>query len=236
MRTRCATWSSMDTTRPPSPIANRFFVGKKLKVEQTPVVAIPGAPNACAASSIERKAERCELLERSRAAEQVHRHDRLRPRRDPRGDVVGIEVERDRVDVGEHRRRADARDRLRRGEEREGRADHLVAGADPHRLEGEHERIGAVRDADRVLDAEIGGRLLLKSVDLRPEDEAPRLEHFGEALLQLGDERRVLRLDVDERDHSDEHSDGSGSRTCAPAVTASTPATRTPATTPSATT
>ena len=52
MRTRCATSSSVQATRPPSPRAKRFLVGKKLNVEQTPVVAIPGAPNACAASSI----------------------------------------------------------------------------------------------------------------------------------------------------------------------------------------
>src|SRR4029079_10914234 len=42
---------SLHATSPPSPSAKRFFVGKKLNVEQTPVVAIPGAPNACAASS-----------------------------------------------------------------------------------------------------------------------------------------------------------------------------------------
>ena len=83
-------------------------------------------------------------------------------------------------------------------------ADHLVAGADPHRLEREHERVGAVGDADRVRDAEIRGRLALERLDLGTEDEAARLEHLGEALLQLGDERRILRLDVDERDHSDE--------------------------------
>jgi hypothetical protein len=35
--------------RPPSPRPNRFFVGKKLKVEAM-LVAIPGDPNACAAS------------------------------------------------------------------------------------------------------------------------------------------------------------------------------------------
>ena len=51
MRTRSATSSSSDVTSPPSPRAKRFFVGKKLKVEQTPVCATPSAPNACAASS-----------------------------------------------------------------------------------------------------------------------------------------------------------------------------------------
>ncbi len=52
MRTRSATASSIAATRPPSPSANRFLVGKKLNVEQMPVVAIPSAPNAWAASSI----------------------------------------------------------------------------------------------------------------------------------------------------------------------------------------
>ena len=118
----------------------------------------------------QRQPEGGELGERRGAAEEVHRHDRLRPRRDARGDVVGIEVERDRVDVGEHRRRAGAGDRLRRRVERERRADHLVAGADPHRLEREHERVGAVRDADRVRHAEIGGRLAAR----RPRPRARR--------------------------------------------------------------
>ena len=84
-------------------------------------------------------------------------------------------------------------------------------GADLHRLEREHERIGAVGDADRVGHAEIGGRLALERLDLGTEDEAAGLEHLGEALLQLRDQRRVLRLDVDERNHDRiECSDGSG--------------------------
>ena len=52
IRTRSASSSSVAATRPPSPRANRFLVGKKLKVEATPVVATPCAPNACAASSM----------------------------------------------------------------------------------------------------------------------------------------------------------------------------------------
>ena len=131
----------------------------------------------------------------------MDRDDRLRALRDPRGDVLGVEVERRRVDVREDRCRADARDRLGGGVERERRADHLVAASDAHGLERENERVGAVRHADRVRHAQIGGRLALERLDLRPEDEATRLEDLGEALLELGDERRVLRLDVDERDH-----------------------------------
>ena len=36
-------------------------------------------------------------------------------------------------------------------------------GADPERVEREHERIGAVGDADRLLDAEVLGRLALEA-------------------------------------------------------------------------
>ena len=165
------------------------------------MLATPGGAERLRGVLDQRQPERGELGERRRAAEEVHGHDRLRPRRDPRGDVVGIEIERDGVDVGEHGRRAGPGDRLGGRVERERRADHLVAGADPHRLEREDERVGAVGDADRVRDVEIRGRLALERLDLGPEDEAARLEHLGEALLELGDQRRVLRLDVDERNH-----------------------------------
>ena len=127
IRTRSATASSVHATSPPSPSAKRFFVGKKLNVEQTPVVATPARAERLRGVLDQRHAQRGQLGERRRPAEEVHRHDRLRPRGDPRRDVVRIEVERDRVDVREHRRRADAGDRLGGGVERERRADHLVA-------------------------------------------------------------------------------------------------------------
>ena len=116
--------------------------------------------------------------------------------RDPLLDLRGIHVERDRVDVGEDGCRAAARDRLGRRIERERRADHLVAGADLERVEHEHERVGAVRAADGVLRAEELGRFTLESLDLGPEDELARLRASARTLLQLGDQRRVLRLDV----------------------------------------
>ena len=75
----------------------------------------------------------------------------------------------------------------------------LVAVADPERVEREHERVGAVGDADRVLDAEVLGSLALEALDLGAEDEAAAVEGAGERLFQLRDERRVLRLDVNER-------------------------------------
>ena len=115
-------------------------------------------------------------------------------------DVARIEVHRLRVDVGKDRSRAAPDDRLGGRIEREGRADHLVPLADPHRVEREHDRIGAVRDADRVLDAEVRRGLLLEGAHVRAEDEPARVEDLGDSLLQLVQQRRVLRLDVNERD------------------------------------
>ena len=129
----------------------------------------------------------------------MHRHDRPRPRGDPRGDVLGVEVEGRGIDLGEHGSGATAGDRLGRGEEREGGADHLVAWADLHRVHHQHERIGAVRDTDRLRDAEIGGGLGLEGGDVRPEHEPPLVQHLGEGLLELGDQWCVLGLDVNER-------------------------------------
>ncbi len=91
------------------------------------------------------------------------------------------------------------------------RADHLVAASDPERLECEDERVGPVRNTDRVRDAEERRSLVLERLDLGPEDEAAGLENGREALLELGDQRRVLRLHVDEWDllsHAGECSSG----------------------------
>ena len=96
--------------------------------------------------------------------------------------------------------RAAAGDRLCGRVERERRADHLVAGPDPERVERDHERVRAVRDADRVLDSEVRGGLFLEGLDVRAEDEPARVENVGDSLLQLVQQRRVLRLDVNQRD------------------------------------
>ena len=123
----------------------------------------------------------------------------------------GSRLSVDRIDVREHRGCARASDCLCRGVERECRADHLVSTADLEGLQRDDECVGAVRDADRVRDSEERCRLSLESLDLRPEDEAAGLENGREARLELGDQWRVLCLDVDEWDllsHEGECSSG----------------------------
>ena len=52
--------------------------------------------------------------------------------------------------------------------------DDVVAGPDAERAQGDRDRLGAVGDADRVVDAEVARRTpCSKAADLRAEDEAP---------------------------------------------------------------
>ena len=132
----------------------------------------------------------------------MHREDRLRARRYARGDIVGVEVHRRRIDVGEDRRRSSAGNCLRRRVEGEGRADDLVARADAERVEDEHERVRAVGDADRLANAQVGGRLTLESGHVRPEDELGALEHALDRLANPRQERLVLRFYVNQRDRT----------------------------------
>ena len=52
----------------------------------------------------------------------------------------------------------------------------------------------------RVFDAEVRCSLLLEGLNVRAEDEPARVEDVGDSLLQLVQQWRVLRLDVNERD------------------------------------
>ena len=164
----------------------------------------PGRRDAACAEGLRGILDDCrpelrDLLERRGPAEQVHRHDRARPRRHAALDVGRVEVERLRVDVGEDRRRADARDGLGRGVEREGGADDLVPGPDLERPEHEHDRVGPVRDTDRPGHAEVRGGLFLEGADVRAEDELAPVENVRKPLLQLGKKRSVLRRRLKER-------------------------------------
>ena len=172
MRTRSASSASVNVKRPPSPRPKRFLVGKKLKVRRRRWCHAAG-PERLRGILDQRRAERRERVERGGPAEQVHGHDRLRPRRDPARDVLGVEVERDRVDVGEDRRRTAPGNRLGRGVEGERRADDLVAGADAHGVEHDHDRVRAVGDADRFRDAEVAAASSSKALTFGPRMKTP---------------------------------------------------------------
>src|SRR5207247_11193389 len=103
------------------------------------------------------------------------------------------------IDVGENGGGPGARDRLGGRIERERRADDLVAGADLEGVEDEDDRVRAVADAHRLGNAEVARGLLLERGDVRPQDELTALQHLVDGLPDPWEERRVLRLDVDQR-------------------------------------
>ena len=72
IRTRSASSASLVATRPPSPSAKRFLVGKKLNVEAT-LVADPGRAERLGGVLDDRQAEPAQLVDRRRPAEEVHR-------------------------------------------------------------------------------------------------------------------------------------------------------------------
>ena len=92
-----------------------------------------------------------------RLSVQVDRDDRFRTRRERAVQAPGGHVERHRIDVGQHRRGANARDAAGGGEERIGRGDDFVARTDAERHQRGEDRVGAGRYADRVGHAELRG-------------------------------------------------------------------------------
>jgi hypothetical protein len=115
------------------------------------------------------------------------------------GQEPRVEVEVHRVDVKEDRARADACDGPAGREERVRARDDLVAGPDSVSHECDEERIGARGKADAMLRAAVGGDLGLECAHLGTQDEHLRrrdLEHRG---VELGLQRAVLRLEVEQR-------------------------------------
>ena len=189
----------MNAQRPPSPSAEEIL-GREEAEGRRDAGRRDAAGAECLGGVLDlRHAELGELGERRRPAEKVHRHDRLRPRRDPARDVLNVEVERGRVDVREHGRRAAAGDRLGGRVERERRADDLVARPDSHAVEHEHERVGAVRDADRLRHAQVGRGLLLERLDVRSENEHAGVDDLGESLQDVIAQRSELRAHIYQR-------------------------------------
>ena len=134
-----------------------------------------------------------------RLAVQVHRDDRPRPPCHRRRQLGGVDVERNGVDIREDGLRAEPGDRPGRGEERVGGGDDLVARLDVQRHERDEQGVRAGRHADRVAAPAVCGDGLLERLHLRAQDELLRLQHAVDGLAELVAQRRVLRLEVQQR-------------------------------------
>ena len=127
----------------------------------------------------------------------MDRQQRRGRARDRGGHRRRIEVQRDRIDVGEHRTCALVEGDVRAGDERERRRDHLVAVPDADGAQREVQAGGAGRDGARVRGADARGEGRSNAPSIGPERQPARSQHLEhELLLALADhgpgERELL--------------------------------------------
>ena len=138
----------------------------------------------------------CELedrLHRYDLTVEMHRHDRLRMRRQRALQERGID-QIVCVDVDEHRPRTRGGYRKRRRDIRVRGNDHFVAGSDAQNFQRELHRRRSRFNADAVFDADVPREVLFKSGDVGSEYEARVLHHLRYARKKLRAQRAELRL------------------------------------------
>ena len=132
-------------------------------------------------------------------AVQVHGYDRAGPSRDRGLDASGVERPGRRVRVHEHRhrsRRLDADD----GRDARVRCRYdLVAALDAHRLQGDRDRVGAVRDSDGGVGPAPRRERRLKRFELASEGVAAARKRPVERSTELRGNRLGLSAEVTER-------------------------------------
>ena len=120
-----------------------------------------------------------------RVAEDVHRQQRRRALGHRRRGGLRVEVQRHRVDVGEHRPRALVQHGVGRGDERERARDDLVAVAHADRAQRQVQPGGAAGDRAGVRRAERARRSAARTPHARPERELARAQHLEHRALLL---------------------------------------------------
>ena len=131
----------------------------------------------------DRQAEPLERREVGGVAEDVHRQQRRRALRDRRRGGVRVEVQRHRVDVGEHGPRALVHGHVGAGHERERARDDLVAVADAGRAQRQVQPGGAARDrAARTARRRARRTPARTRASSGPSDRRPRPQHLEHAL------------------------------------------------------
>ena len=135
-----------------------------------------------------------DLAHSARVAEQVRDHDRLGARAEGGFDRVGGDVVGERIDVGEHGDRRLVEDGREGAHVGDRGGDDLVARLGIDRRDRRVERGRAVRAGVGVLDAHVGGEVLLEPFDELPLgageraafDRGGEREHFVVAQLAAG--------------------------------------------------
>ena len=143
--------------------------------------------------------DRAQLVELTRIAEHVDRHDRARALRDRRLHRARVEVERDGINVGEDRIRAFEDEAVRRSHEGQGRGDHLVSGPETGDLAEQVQSTSATRHGGGERGPDAVGDLLLEAVDPGTERQASGPQHLEHELFLPLVEPRPGERDLPER-------------------------------------
>ena len=117
---------------------------------------------------------------------------------------VGGDVERRRVDVHEHRPRADPRQAARRGEKRVRRREDGVAVADAQAHERGELCVGAAAHAHRAARAGERAHGFLELLDGRTQDEVLALGDLAHDRFHLLTKRGVLAFKIEQGDGHEE--------------------------------
>ncbi len=152
---------------------------------------------ACAASSIDRQAERVERVEIAGLAGEVHGQDRLRAFGDGGRRGVRVDVQILFAHVDEHRPRARMDDHVRRRRPGDRRRDHLVPGTDAGGDQGEVHRRRPRGERDGVPGADVLGEAPLELLRARAGGEPAAPERLRDRLDLLLPDRG--RLEGEER-------------------------------------
>ena len=115
----------------------------------------------------------------------MHRHQRLRRRRDRRFDLIEIDQVGGGVHIDEHRCGPDGADGLSCGEETEGTGDHFVARADAQSSQGKDQGVCAAVAAHGLAAADADGEGFLKLFDLRSADVLTATQNIQHRLFEV---------------------------------------------------
>ena len=140
-----------------------------------------------------------DFLHRGALAVEMHRHDGLCARRDGGLDAGGVDVIACKRGLDQHGGRPGVADGQHRRNKGVGGGDDLIARADAHRLEDQHQRVQSVAAADAVPDAAVGGKCLFKGGILAAADVPAVVQHAGKRPAQLGIQLPLHRAERDKR-------------------------------------
>src|SRR5581483_8073263 len=109
----------------------------------------------------------------------------------------GSDVVRRRIDIGEKRRGANARDTSSGGKKRKGRGDNCVASSDPERHQNIEQRVGSRRNANSMRDITIPAYRILERLHFWPKNETAAGKNFVCGIANRVAQKTILLAEIE---------------------------------------